>query len=119
MTYIDVFISSAENKETLGKCISPHFPDGHDKWTLISRWAKSLGKSEITVDWGSYCYTVSKVEIFDCLSTIYRADPSYNHAEHMMEWRGSHYMVDKLDELTNFCSQLSENGSYAIVWAEW
>src|SRR5918995_4439562 len=112
MTCIDVFISSADTKETIQKRISPHFPDGRRKADLIDHWAESLGKQKIILDWGSYCYIVNKSEILDCLSKTYRNKPSHNNAVRKLQWPGSH----EFDDLVSFCSKLSEDATYAIVW---
>ena len=118
LTYIDVYISSAKSRDSMGVRISPLFPNGRQHSGSIDKFAGNIGRRKIQLDWGSYCYPMNKDEVIQCIETVYRNAPEFNDPDKILKWNGYRHHIEQLDGLLRFCATLDDAGAYAIVWSE-
>ena len=99
--------------------LAPDFPPASGHYNdCYHKWVKRMGIDCKQTDFGGWVTKVTQSQLFNYIDYCYGTDPGYNDPDKMLMWEGRPYLVDRLDALREFVSDINGSKQYALVATE-
>ena len=129
MTICTVYIGDLDDKSfhwdggdwngNIPSSLTADFPptSGHYN-ACFHKWVDKAGVECKKTDFGGWVAKVTQNQLLDFIDHCYGSDPGYNDPDRMLMWDGRPYLVDRLNAIRDFVSELDGTKLYALVATE-